>query len=188
MASLMSLHAQTLAEPTAIAALQDAEGRVQCLGTLYDHLYTASGGDRGSLKEYLEMLIVKEIELFPVGQRVETRSELAECWCPAKTLSTVGLIVNELITNAMKYAFGDHPAPVLRLTGVHQNERYQLTVEDNGPGVPAAVGATGSSGFGLMVITTLTEQLGGTITFENDHGTRATLKFPVPGGHQPERG
>jgi two-component sensor histidine kinase len=181
MASLLSLQANSVDDPSAIAALQDATSRVNSLGVLYDHLYAVDTANRGSIRTYLEMLIERETELFAMGKGVTTRSELDECLCPARILSTVGLIANELITNVMKHAFHNQPAPMLTLTGVYRDGRYCLTVQDNGPGIPKAPPPRGGSGFGLMVITTLTEQLDGTITFENDHGTRVTLDFPVSG-------
>jgi len=109
---------------------------------------------------------------------------------PARTLSTVGLIANELVTNAMKYAFPDHPSPVLTLTGVNRHGTYLLTVADNGPGIPepdqrrsrsgfGLMVVTTLTGFGLMVVTTLTGQLDGTLTFTNEDGARISLEFPI---------
>lgn len=180
MASLLTLQAQTLEDPTAVGALQDARSRVASMGVLYDHLYGTDGGDKGSLRAYLSTLVEREVDLFPDGDRVETRIEVEDFTCPARTLSTVGLITNELITNAMKYAFQDHPAPILELIGVNRGETYLLTVADNGPGVPQPDLRRGTSGFGLMVVTTLTGQLGGTLTFTHDGGARVSLEFPIP--------
>ena len=179
MTSLLSLQAQTLEEPTAIAALDDARNRLGSLGILYDQLYTTDARGRSSLREYLQQLVLSEIEVFPHGDRVEVHSEIEECLCTAKTLSSLGLIVNELITNAMKYAFANHPNPELTLLGVSQFEHYTLTVQDNGPGCLEPDERQTSSGFGLTIVRVLTEQLGGSIRFENDHGARAILEFPV---------
>ena len=72
--------------------------------------------------------MTSEIALFPHGNQVTIHSEVVECMCAIKTLSTAGLIVNELITNAMKYAFVDHQDPQLTVTGIHSGNEYILTI------------------------------------------------------------
>lgn len=123
--------------------------------------------------------MASEVEVFPHGNQVEVLSDIEECLCRSKTLSTLGLIVNELVTNAMKYAFVDHPHPKLTIAGVRHHGNYTMTVRDNGPGTRQPDASEPSSGFGLMIVNALSEQLGGTIQFEHDEGTVATLEFPV---------
>lgn len=154
--------------------------RFNSLGVLYDHLHHSDAHGEGSVEEYLTDLISSEIHLFPNGERVKIHTALQECTCSTKTLSSLGLITNELVTNAMKYAFRDHQDPELIMQGTRRDSRYTLTIQDNGPGIPGP-DIDQSSGFGLMMIKALTEQLDGTIRFQNDGGTQATLEFPVEG-------
>lgn len=179
MSSLISLQAQSLEHPAAVAALEEAGNRLSSLGVLYDHLYAAGSHGQASLQQYLRQLMSNEIQVFPRGSDIDVHFQFDECMCTAKTLSTLGLIVNELVTNAMKYAFKDHPKPRLSLIGAHRGDYYSLTLKDNGPGILGPAQRDGSSGFGFMVVDALVEQLNGTIHFEDDGGTRIRLEFPV---------
>ncbi len=126
--------------------------------------------------------MLREAQVFPHGERVLIQTEIEEYVCATKKLSTLGLIVNELVTNAMKYAFVDHPDPKLTITGVYCGEHYTLTIHDNGPGLLERAASEPSSGFGLMIVNTLAEQLDGAIRFEHDNGMQAILEFPVEEG------
>lgn len=179
MASLLSLQAHNLTEPSAIAALHDARSRMNSLGVLYTHLYNTGDNEKSSLQEYLQHLVASEIEIFSLGPRPDIRLEIAECVCTARTLSTLGLLVNELLTNAMKYAFRDHPDPILAITGVHREETYLLTIADNGPGIPDLDEGQPASRTGLMIVHTLVGQLNGTIRFQNQNGTRVEIEVPI---------
>jgi len=179
MTSLLSLQAHSLEEPSAIAALEDAGSRMRSLGELYDYLYATDAVDTGSLRMYLQRLVDREVAVFPYGGTVAIVCEVDECICPVRTLSSVGLIVNELITNAMKYAFRDHPDPRLTVSGSLRNGRYTLTIGDNGPGISTPKQPAPSSGFGLVVVDALTQQLDGTIRFTSNDGTEVSLEFPV---------
>lgn len=178
MTSLLSLQAESVVDTTAKGALIDAKNRLDSLGVLYDYLHGADANGHGSLREYMQRLLAGEVTLFSDSQRVAIRSEIEDCVCPTKVLSTVGLILNELITNAMKYAFRDHPSPMITVTGTHGGEEYTLTVSDNGPGMPEP-DARQSSGFGYTVVNAMVQQLDGTIVLTNDHGTRAEIVFPL---------
>ncbi len=179
MTSLISLQIQTLEDPRAAEALEDTRNRLHSLGMLYDHLYHTDSSSEGSIQHYLIHLVSHEVQLFPYGERVQIHTDFHDYMCTTKMLSSVGLIVNELVTNAMKYAFPGHPNPTLSISGSHRDDHYQLTIADNGPGFPAGDAGRSSSGFGMLMINALTEQLGGTIRFETDGGTRVTLKFPI---------
>ena len=177
--SLLALQAESLIDTTAKDALLDARNRLDSLGVLYEYLNSADANGHGSLREYLRRLLAGEITLFSDSQRVAIRLEVEDRMCSTKTLSTLGLIVNELVTNAMKYAFGDHHSPMLTVTGTGTAQEYTLTVADNGPGMPEPE-ARHSPGFGNMVMDALTQQLNGTISITSEHGTRAVIVFPLP--------
>jgi PAS domain S-box-containing protein len=179
MTSLLSLQAQVADEPTAVAELENARGRLASLGALYEYLYRTEGDAHGSLHGYVMQLVLHETRVFPHGEQVEISSEIEECIVPVKTLSTLGLIVNELITNAMKHAFRDHPNPRLVITGNRHDEGYELVVEDNGPGFEAFNTGRATSGLGSTIVNSLIDQLGGSIHIESDNGAHVTVVFPI---------
>ncbi|TVR66444.1 MAG: PAS domain S-box protein [Spirochaetaceae bacterium] len=175
MTSMLSLQAETLRDPGAIEALTAIRGRFRSLEVLYDQLYRRESHDTGSVKDFLSQLLNSILQLYPHGPDVTVSINLEERIAEARQLSTLGIIVNELLTNAMKYAFQEHPEPRLSLVGRKNDGRYTITLSDNGIGPQASFDTTSSTGFGMTLVSALTEQLNGSIRFEQDGGTRVTL-------------
>ncbi|MBA4419422.1 MAG: hypothetical protein C0392_16190, partial [Syntrophus sp. (in: bacteria)] len=104
--SLLSLQSGILEDnPSAVAALQDSRSRVQSMMVLYDKLYQSADFREISTKEYLTSLIDEIIMNFPNRRLVTIETHINDFILDAKTLSPVGMIVNELLTNIMKHAF-----------------------------------------------------------------------------------
>lgn len=199
MTSLLSLHADTLTNQEAIGALRAAEGRLRCMQTLYDQLHTSHSHSSISLVEYLQTLVPQVVDLFPAGNTVAVSVSTGDTDCytmSAKRLSTVGLIVNELLTNTLKYAFPatvsftDTHKPAIRVTVQQSGGEIAITVEDNGVGLPESFDRENTRGFGMLMMEALTLQLRGTLQFEAGaptrdaarRGTRGILSFPL---HEP---
>lgn len=186
MGSILSLQAEDLRQrnPDAAAALDDAKGRFQSMEVLYDQLYRTDTHDGGSVKEYLTQLVRSALSLFPAGDTVRLTEDIDDIRLDAKRLSAVGIIMNELVTNAMKHAFASRSDGEIVVSVRRQAGRITITVADNGPGfrdslkeTPECKGAPDSS-FGMTMIEALTGQLAGTIRFEQHGGLRAILEFP----------
>ncbi|MFO8064779.1 MAG: sensor histidine kinase [Spirochaetia bacterium] len=129
-------------------------------------------------------LVDKVVELFPAGRTVTVETDIDDVSLEAERLSTLGLIVNELVTNAMKHAYRERSNGKLSVRLNRRDGSIVLSVADDGPGFPedslradGSVDAQTGSSFGLSMVGALAEQLGATIYFEQDAGTRAVLEF-----------
>ena len=91
----------------------------------------------------------------------------------------VGIVVNELLTNIMKYAFTDRTAGSIEIIVKENQGKVSLLIQDNGKGLPEGFDITESKGFGLMLIKILSEQLDGKFTIQNNNGTRSILEFSI---------
>lgn len=178
MGAMLSLQAAAAEEPSAVTALNDAASRFRSIELLYDNLYRSDAHSSGSLAAYLSPLIDGVVSFFGSAQAVKVETTLAEVQLPDKMLSTVGLIVNELITNAMKYAFAQRTTGQLTVRGEVLNENIVITVQDDGPGLPEKFDAQTSGGFGLTMVQAFTEQLRGTVVFQRSGGTTVKVVFP----------
>ena len=179
MSSLLSLQAQTLDDPKAVQALEDARGRLESMAVLYDKLYRCGAPRAMPLGNYLPELVRWVVGLFPLGSRVTVETEIDEVVLSPRILSTLGILVNELVSNAMKYAFSGRSDGVLRVTASHRDGRVELTVEDDGPGFPPALDPACPSGFGLRLVALLATQLEGTLAVRSGKGAHISLDFPV---------
>jgi PAS domain S-box-containing protein len=177
MKSLVSLQRRDVREASAIAALKDVESRFGAMMVLYEKLNDAGGYGAASLGRYLPALVEEIVGNFPNGRSVRLSCSLEEVALEPRMLQTLGIIVNELVTNIMKYAFEGVEGREIGLSGAVEGDRYSLSVRDNGKGMPEGIDFSSSPGFGLMLIAQLCRQIEAGIRLERGGGTRVILDF-----------
>lgn len=178
MKSLLSLQQDSVTEDAAKDALRLAENRLTSIMVLYEKLYRGKSRHSISLDSYLPDLASEIIETFPL--EVSLRFTLTPIELPVQYASPIGIIVNELITNAMKYAFRENRNNVLNLTTEEKRGEYgaeiSLTVRDNGDGFdPNEI----NDGFGLHLVRSLAEQIKGEFRIEAENGAACILEFKL---------
>jgi two-component sensor histidine kinase len=94
-----------------------------------------------------------------------------------------GLMINELVSNSLKYAFVDDRLGILEVRMSETADGYRLSVRDEGVGFPADIDFRKSPSLGLQLINTLTHQLGGNIDMKNEEGTEFIIEFPALRGN-----
>ena len=177
--SLLQLQADSMSDPGAIAALTDTDGRLVSMMTLYDKLYRSVEYSDLSIKDYLQSLVDEVLANFPKAGLIRVEKQLDDFRLDARVMQSIGIIVNELLTNIMKYAFKGRETGLIRVSASLDGQLARIIVADDGTGVPDTVNFDNSPGFGLMLVRTLTEQIGGTITMERTQGTIVTIAFKV---------
>jgi two-component sensor histidine kinase len=175
--ALLNMQANAQDEPAAKSVLFDAAGRVQSMSVLYDKLYRSEFNTAVSLKEYFPDLVHEIVGIFPHRKSVKVRTQIDDIVLDAKILSILGILVNELVTNSMKYAFTGRTDGVISVTVSKKEKRITIIIADNGNGIPETITFKNSSGFGMQLVDMLTEQLGGNIRIERGGGTRFVLEF-----------
>ncbi len=182
MVGILALHERTLTDPSAVAALADAGSRMQSMRLLYDKLYRSAGFRELSLKDYLSALIDEILANFPEIVPVTVEKRIDDFMLDARRLQPLGIIINELLTNIMKYAFTGRTAGRILVSALQDTDNGNggdivVIVEDNGRGLPESVSLDQPSGFGLTMVQALSTQLGGTVRIERENGTRIVLRF-----------
>jgi len=177
MTSLLSLQSQTIGSPEAVTALGEAARRMQSMGILYDRLYRSENMRDMPVGSYLSPLVDEIVGMFPGGTGVRIEKRIDDFELEIRLLSPLGMIVNELIANSMKYAFRESEHGEIRVCASKRLECVTVTVEDNGTGIPESVDIENSPGFGLRLVRLLVKQIGGKIELERAAGTRFTLSF-----------
>jgi PAS domain S-box-containing protein len=177
MRSLLSLQAGTLGDPSSVSALEDAANRIQSMMVLYDKLYKSAAYDELSVAEYLPPLIDEIISNFPNAGVVRVEKRLEDFVLGVGQLQPLGLIVNELLTNIMKYAFAGRAGGTIAVSASLKGDLVSLAIADDGNGMPESINFDNSPGFGLLLVKALTLQLKGRIGIERGSGTRILLEF-----------
>ncbi len=177
MTSLLSLQAGKSDDPGVAEILKDAQRRLASMGVLYERLYRSEQVGSMSVVDYLPPLAEEIVGTFPSAVPVEVQAELEPIVLPVKVLQPLGIIVNELITNSMKYAFVGRERGTIRLQARREGSRVVLSLEDDGRGVEGGVDLDRSGGFGFTLVKMLVEQLDGSIRAETGKGTVFTMEF-----------
>ncbi len=176
---LLTLQISSEGNTSASESLRDAESRVQSMIMLYDRLYCTDNYRELPVKDYLQRLAEEIVGSFPNRGIVKIETEIEDFILNVQALSPLGIIINELFTNMMKYAFVDRECGVIKLSAALKEKRARIVIQDNGVGIPEFISFEKSSGFGLDLVVMLTEQIGGKITIERGEGTKFILEFDV---------
>ena len=174
---LLTLQIYSEDDPKVVSSLQSAENRVYSMIMLYDRLYSTNNYRELSVKEYLEPLTSEIIGSFPVSANLTLETEIDNFILNVRLLSPLGIIVNELLTNIMKYAFTEQESGKIFLSAKIENNRVKFVIWDNGVGIPETVNFGSSTGFGLDLVKMLVDQIQGSIRIERNEGTRFVLEF-----------
>lgn len=180
--SLISIQAARISDPGAREALQQARERVQAVMLVHRRLYTSEEVGAISIDKYLEAMaeeLQASVSATDLGHRIEVAADPLRV-APDKAVS-VGVIVNELVTNALKYAFPPGAAGLIRITLVKGTDSTALlTVEDDGVGYPAEAATPKGTGLGTLIIGAMAKTLQGTVErTPSETGSRTVLSFPL---------
>ncbi|MFA6507641.1 MAG: PAS domain S-box protein [Treponemataceae bacterium] len=177
--SMLNLQANRLKDPSAIDALADAGSRVQSMMVLYNKLYQSVDFQKISIKQYLPSLVDEVVANFPNSSIVKIEKHIDDFILSAKILQPVGIIINELLTNIMKYAFVGKSDGLIVVSAALIDNHVSITVSDNGIGIPEEINFENSMGFGLQLVQALTQQLNGTMRVVRGNGTEIILAFDI---------
>lgn len=179
--AVMSMQLDSAGNPETRSALQGAIGRIESMGSLYEMLASDYHGSNVAVEPYVRALVDTITSLFPGVTRFSIHSHIDDFSLDPKRLFALGIIVNELLTNVMKYAFRDRDSGSARIEIRAYDESVVMTFRDDGIGLPESFDQEKASGLGLSLISMLLDQFGGTLTMRSDHGTVSTVLLKVPG-------
>lgn len=178
--AFVQLQAAALDDEGARAALSDTQRRIEAVGQVHRRLYTSDDVETVDMAAYLGALAgeMQESWAGAIGARLTLSAEPIRLG--ADRAVSLGVIVNELITNACKYAYGPGEAGEVRISlRKDGRDALQLVVEDDGRGLEPGSSAQGT-GLGARVIRAMAESLGAEIAYDPDHrGVRAVLTAPL---------
>jgi two-component sensor histidine kinase len=175
--SLLDLQRRKSSDPETRRALEQAIGRIRSVARVHQHLYTLPDIGATDVRQYLRDLCaaLAEATLPPAG--VYLRCHCDEAYMPRSRAIAVGLVTNELITNAVKHAFPEDREGDIDVRFEKTETGWCLSVRDNGVGFPTAQQL--KTGLGAGLIEEFVRQAGGTLSLESSNGTIARLALPA---------
>ncbi len=175
--SLLNLQIQYENLDETVGVLKESQGRVKSMAIIHEKLYQSSSLNYINFKEYLEKLILDIFYSYGITtSEIESVLNIEDIHLNIDTAIPLGLIINELVTNSVKYAFPKCKGKIT-LKLVSNQDLIELTITDNGIGIPKDVDLENSKTLGLQLVQNLVNQLEGKLELNVNHGTEYKIRF-----------
>ncbi len=178
--SLLSLQISASTNKEVITALEETSGRILSMAILYDKLYNNNSYNSLSIKDYLDSVLEEFEKSFQIGDNLEIIKDIEDIELETKKIQILGIIINELLSNIIKYAFNNSDKKIIAIMIKRIGTNILIEIQDNGKGIPEGITFENSTGFGLSLINNLVVgQLKGTVKLEREQGTKVTIVLPL---------
>ncbi len=176
--SLLRMQARKIQDTQALEAISASQARVRSMALLHQRLYQGDALKNIPMGPYLTDLATGLLDVYQSEEKqIALNLTVDDVSLDIDTAIPLGLIANELLTNALKHAFPQGQPGKMEVSLTRHHNGFQFEVSDNGIGFPINQGKPGASniGFGLDLVETLAEKLNGKITYQNGQGSRIAL-------------
>ncbi|WP_179022298.1 tetratricopeptide repeat-containing sensor histidine kinase [Winogradskyella forsetii] len=175
--SLIALQSAQIEDSATKDAMIASQNRVQSMGIIHQKLYQGTNLGAIEMKDYFINLSDGILDAFDAEDKIKIECAMDELELDVDTAVPIGLIVNELLTNALKYAFPKTNTGTISIQLTKKtHDTLQLEVADNGVGKVIGLAPKGT-GFGSQLVQLLTQQLNGTMQENNKEGTTVSFEF-----------
>ena len=175
--SLLTLQSRGIEDEKAIEAINVSKSRVRSMALIHQDLYSRDNLRGIGMKNYIENLSQELFATYQIGhQNIILELDIDDVYLDVDTIIPIGLIINELMANALKFAFAGQDDGMLKISFTEKNNKLVLDVIDNGVGLGEQK-VKRSNSFGNKLIKTLTAQLNGEVNIDGRNGTHVHLEF-----------
>jgi PAS domain S-box-containing protein len=178
--SLINLQSLNIKDKSALRLLEESKSQIKSMLLVHEKLYSSKNILKIDINDYIRDLADNIFKLFWVDEKRISRKILVDRGLVLSLDKAIpcALIINELITNALKYAFpGKGKGEITIGFRKTRDHKHELSVGDNGVGFAAQAGEKPAKTLGLELVRTLTRQINGEMEIANDHGVKITIKF-----------
>jgi len=175
--SLLELQKQYVKEDSTVAVLDDSKNRVMSIAMIHEKLYQSHDLSHINFKDYLNSLLTNLFYSYGVRPHINLMLNLDEVYLNMETAVPLGIIIIEIISNSLKYAFPNDMAGEIAVNLTNNNGQYELIISDNGIGIPEEVDLKAGTTLGLQLVDSLVNQIDGTIELDKTEGTKYIINF-----------
>jgi two-component sensor histidine kinase len=176
--SLLNAQSDFLDHPSALHAIRESRERMQAIALIHQKLYQPDQNMSISMNSYIQEMITYLGNSFSNAESIHFQLEVEDIDLDVSQAVPLGLILNEAITNAVKYAFPkERKGTITIVLQKVSEEDILLKIADNGKGLPADFDLSGNNSLGIQLIRLFSEQLDGDLRFRNDGGVEISLIF-----------
>jgi PAS domain S-box-containing protein len=177
--SLLELQSQYIDDPQTITLFQESQHRIRSMALIHEQLYHSLLLERIDFAKYIKDLAMNLFQVFGnQGNAIALKLNVAAISLNIETAIPCGLIINELVSNSLKYAFPNGKQGEIRIIFEQINaQQFHLSVSDNGVGLPPNFNLETTETLGVRLVRMLTRQLKGVLEVDREQGTRLKITF-----------
>lgn len=176
--SLLDLQSRSIGDRLLTEKLEVSQNRIRCMALVHESLYGAGQFEQIDARDYLRQLASHLLDSYGHSQSISLHLDLEDLRFDVDRAMTVGLLANELLSNALKHAFPADRSGEVRLQLASQGDACVLTVADDGVGMLPGAQRGKPGHMGMTLVSTFAKQLRGSVAIESDAGTRVHVTFP----------
>ncbi|WP_292988827.1 sensor histidine kinase [Nitrosomonas sp.] len=179
--SLLGMQSDMLLNNSATSVLRESQNRVKSMALIHQILYESSDFSRVDFSTVIESLVNNLSLSYALdSSKITVNVETDPVFLPIDTSIPLGLIINELCANAMKYAFGKQPKGNINIRLEHlESDVLRLQITDDGVGIPEDFDIENASSLGLQLVHLLSEQISAELRIQRSNPTSFTLVIPI---------
>ncbi|MBD2757257.1 tetratricopeptide repeat protein [Spirosoma validum] len=176
--SLLNSQSSFLHDSTALAAIRESQNRVHAMALIHQKLYQSDNLALIDMQQYICDILDHLIDSFNRQHSVQKQVSISTIQLDVTLATPLGLIINEAVTNSLKYAFPENrPGTISVSFRSLENQGYLLTITDDGIGWPTGFNAKQNKTLGLSMIRGLSRQIGGRLAISQHEGVHISLEF-----------
>jgi two-component sensor histidine kinase len=177
-ASLLEIQSSYLKNRDALSAIQESQHRIHAMSIIHQKLYQSDTLSTIHMPEYIYELVEYLRESYSIRENVGFSLQIENIELNHASAITLGLILNEAITNAIKYAFTNTENAKISISLTHiSDSQILLSIADNGRGLPTDFDSKIGTSMGMELLQGLTDDLGGSFSIETENGTHIRIIF-----------
>jgi two-component sensor histidine kinase len=177
-ASLLEIQSSYLKSKEAISAIKESQHRINSMSIIHQKLYQSESLSTVHMPEYIYELVEYLKESYAIREEIGFDLQIENIELSHSFVITLGLILNEAITNAIKYAFVDrHDGKIFIALSHISDSHISLIIQDNGSGLPKNFHNRVGSSMGMELLQGLTDDIGGRLSIKNNNGTCIKIIF-----------
>lgn len=179
--SLLNLQSRYIKDEKSKEIFKESQNRAQSMALIHERLYRSTNMKSIDFADYIRSLTRDLFNTYSTQEdRIDLKMDVEDVEVDIDNAVPLGLIINEIVTNSLKYAFPDENAGTISISFHKQKDQYLLEVSDDGIGIPEEFEVEKSDSLGMMLINSLTYQIGGELEMERSPGTTFRIKFKDP--------
>lgn len=177
--SILNLQSSYVKDPGTLGILKESQNRIKSMAFIHESLYQTKDFTSINFSEYVVNLANNLLHSYSnIEQEIKLILDIQNVFLNLDLAIPCGLIINEIVSNALKYAFVEKQSnPEISISMESNGEDLKLVIGDNGRGLPPEIDYRNTESLGLQLVVTLTEQLNGTIDLNTQKGTTYTIIF-----------